>query len=166
MTILFITFLCAFGNFRPFLHVWLLWSDWYQLSDLWRFYYFFFSYGYSEYLVSQTYILLKAVLMWRVYANYSSGRFVTRVAPDSSMSYLPQNTPLSQLVHSHTKLLRNIYVLLFTPPLQFKCWLYSTAISFCIQQRLCTHFLKNSSSSLLLVLAREQGWAGTWSCSW
>lgn len=65
---------------------------------------------FAEYLVSQTYILLKAVLMWRVYANYTSCRFVTRVAPDSSMSYPPATKHSSLTIGTFTQKVTQKYL--------------------------------------------------------
>lgn len=49
------------------------------------------------------------------------------------VTHLQRSTPLPQPAYSCTKLLTDTRPLLFTPSPQFKCWLYSTHISFCIQ---------------------------------
>lgn len=107
---------------------------------------FWFCCGYSRYLVSQTYMVSKAVLMWRVYANYTSCRFVTRVAPDSSMSYPPPAEHFSLTTSTFTdKILGNSYLLFFTPFLQFKCWLCSTDTSFFVQNGIVLCFMSTSA---------------------
>lgn len=107
---------------------------------------FWFCCGYSGCLVSQMHILSKAVLMVRVYANYTSCRFVTRVAPDSSMSYPPsaEHSSLTTSTFTH-KVLENSHLLLFTPFLQFRCWLCSTDTSFFVQNGIVLCFMSTGA---------------------
>lgn len=65
------------------------------------------------------------------------------------VTHLQSSTPLPQPAYACTKLLMDIFLLLFTPSLQFKCWLYSADISFCIQ-----------SEIVLFLTCSARKWAG------
>lgn len=148
MIILFVTFFCAFGNFRPFWQAWLLSSDWSQISDLWRFSLLCICgvFGVTDVHPFKGGFHVKGLCELHFLTGLSQELLLTH----PWVTHLQQSTPLSQPAHSHTKLLRNIYLLLFTPSLQFKCWLYSTGISFCIQNEIVLFFIS----------ARARKWAG------
>lgn len=64
------------------------------------------------------------------------------------VAHLQSGTPLPQPAYSCTKLLTDICLLLFTPSLQFKSWLYSTDIYFCIQNEIVLFFICSARKGL------------------
>lgn len=123
---------------RPLSQVLMLCSDWSWLSDLWRL---------LLAVASQSIWCCRHTHVWRqfkcegfMWITLPAGLSPELLLTHPWVTHLQSSTPLSQAACSCTKLLTDFCLLLFTPSLQFKCWLYSTDISFCIQSEIVLFF--------------------------
>lgn len=137
----------SFSNLRPLSQALLLWSDCSQLPDLWRILLAVDSQ--SIWCCRHTFSRRNSKCEWFMRITLPAGLSPELLLTHPWVTHLQGSAPLPQPAYSCTKLLTDTRLLLFTPSLQFKCWLYSTDISFCIQ-----------SKNVLFLTCSARKWAG------